>query len=101
MKKQSIMLSSNALALLFVLNTICVSYHNSRDCPAIVTGYRFASNISEEYQLKDGEIRPVFIIFLLCLISSVGRFVIDSYLPSLPSIILVGVKYLFLVWVFS
>ena len=36
--------------------------------------------------MKDGEIRPVFIIFLLCLISSVGRFVIDSYLPSLPSI---------------
>lgn len=29
---------------------------------------------------------PTLIIILLCLISSTGRFVIDSYLPSLPSI---------------
>lgn len=29
---------------------------------------------------------PLRIIVLLCLISSVGRFVIDSYLPSLPAI---------------
>lgn len=36
--------------------------------------------------LKPKAIRPVFIIILLCLISSAGRFVIDSYLPSLPSI---------------
>lgn len=36
--------------------------------------------------MQHKEIRPVFIIVLLCLISSAGRFVIDSYLPSLPSI---------------
>lgn len=32
------------------------------------------------------EASPALIITLLCLISSAGRFVIDSYLPSLPSI---------------
>lgn len=36
--------------------------------------------------IQHKQIRPVFIIILLCLISSAGRFVIDSYLPSLPSI---------------
>lgn len=36
--------------------------------------------------MKHNQIRPALIIFLLCLISSAGRFVIDSYLPSLPSI---------------
>lgn len=36
--------------------------------------------------MKQTEIRPIVIIILLCLISSVGRFVIDSYLPSLPNI---------------
>lgn len=36
--------------------------------------------------MKHTNIRPAFIILLLCLISSAGRFVIDSYLPSLPSI---------------
>jgi Bcr/CflA subfamily drug resistance transporter len=36
--------------------------------------------------LKNTKINPTIIIILLCLISSAGRFVIDSYLPSLPSI---------------
>ena len=36
--------------------------------------------------MKHTKIHPTLIIILLCLISSAGRFVIDSYLPSLPSI---------------
>ncbi|MES2203725.1 MAG: multidrug effflux MFS transporter [Pseudomonadota bacterium] len=36
--------------------------------------------------MRHHEASPTLIIILLCLISSAGRFVIDSYLPSLPDI---------------
>lgn len=36
--------------------------------------------------MRQHEASPALIILLLCLISSAGRFVIDSYLPSLPDI---------------